>query len=37
MPIRRLMLGVAAIFALAGPAFAAGETDQAKPECRKPK
>jgi hypothetical protein len=33
MHIRRLVLGVAAIVALAGPAFAAG--DRAAPECRK--
>jgi len=35
MHIRRLMLGVAAIVALAGPAFAAGEAEPAAPECRK--
>jgi len=35
MHIRPLMLGVAAIVALAGPAFAAGEAEPAAPECRK--
>jgi len=35
MPIRGLVLGAAALVALAGPALAAGETDRAKPECRK--